>query len=86
MLVSPLGRRYSLICLGISDIADYIYSNPTLLDLSVQGIWLASRMVVQHLCSPLVLMANLALITDVVVSEAPAVNFVHKNLNVFAFK
>lgn len=87
MLVSPLGRRYSLTCPRIPDITDYIYSNPTLLDLCVQGIWLASRMVVQPLCSPLVLMANLAIITeDVVASEVPAVNFVHKNLNVFAFK
>jgi len=71
---------------GHLDIADYIYSNPTLLDLKVQGLWLASRMVVQHLFS-MVLMANSAMITeDAVAVEAPAVNFVHKNLNVFPFK
>ena len=59
MLVSPLGRRYSLMCPGISDIADYLYSNPTLLDLKVEGLWLASRMVLQHMFS-MVLMTNLS--------------------------
>jgi hypothetical protein len=36
--------------IGLSDIADYMFSHPTLLDLKVQGMWLASRMFVQHIC------------------------------------
>jgi hypothetical protein len=28
----------------IIDLADYIFSNPNVLDLKVQGIWLGSRM------------------------------------------
>ncbi|KAI0251528.1 Alpha/Beta hydrolase protein [Lactifluus subvellereus] len=50
-------------------IADYIYSNPHLLNLKVLGIWLASPILGR----------------DVVSTQAPAVNFVHKNENVFAF-
>lgn len=59
MFVTPLGRRYSLMCPGISDIADYLYSNPTLLDLKVQGLWLASRMVLQHLFSVVLMTTQL---------------------------
>ncbi|KAI0293644.1 Alpha/Beta hydrolase protein [Multifurca ochricompacta] len=50
-------------------IADFIYSNPDLLDLKVQGIWLGAPVLTQ----------------DVVAIQAPAVNFVHKYENVFAF-
>jgi len=32
--------------IGLSDIADYMFSHPTLLNLKVQGMWLASRMFV----------------------------------------
>lgn len=35
--------------IGLSDIADYMFSHPTLLDMKVQGIWLASRKLVQHI-------------------------------------
>ncbi|KAH9046623.1 Alpha/Beta hydrolase protein [Lactarius hengduanensis] len=50
-------------------LADYIFSNPSLLDLKVQGIWLGSPV----------------LADDVISFEAPSVNFVHRNENVFAF-
>ncbi|KAF8257528.1 alpha/beta-hydrolase [Lactarius quietus] len=49
-------------------LADYILSNPSALDLKVQGMWLGSP----------------TLGEDVTSIEVPAVNFVHKNLNVFA--
>ncbi|KAH8980669.1 Alpha/Beta hydrolase protein [Lactarius akahatsu] len=50
-------------------LADYIFSNPSLLDLKVQGIWLGSPV----------------LADDVISFEVPSVNFVHRNENVFAF-
>ncbi|KAF8477756.1 Alpha/Beta hydrolase protein [Russula ochroleuca] len=53
----------------LPNIADYMLSHPTLLDLKVQAMWLGSP----------------ALAADVVADQAPAVNFVHKNLNVFPF-
>jgi len=73
---------------GLSDIADYMFSNPTLLNLTVQGMWLASRMFssIFVLCS-IGMMTNAAILTEDAASiEAPSVNFVHKNLNVFPFK
>ncbi|KAI0270300.1 Alpha/Beta hydrolase protein [Russula aff. rugulosa BPL654] len=48
-------------------IADYMFSHPTLLDLKVQGMWLASPILAQ----------------DVVSMQVPSVDFVNKNLNVF---
>ncbi|KAK7053792.1 alpha/beta-hydrolase [Favolaschia claudopus] len=51
------------------DIANFIYENPTLLDLSLQGIWIADPV----------------LGWDVVQSEIPVVDFVRKYQNVFAF-
>jgi hypothetical protein len=36
-----------MICLSV--IADYMFSHPTLLNLKVQGMWLASRMFVQQI-------------------------------------
>ncbi|KAH9963660.1 Alpha/Beta hydrolase protein [Russula compacta] len=53
----------------LSDIADYIYSNPNLLDLKVEGLWLGSP----------------AFSETVIAAQVPAVNFVHKNQNVFPF-
>ncbi|KAG8813069.1 hypothetical protein FRC17_001683 [Serendipita sp. 399] len=50
-------------------IADYIYSHPKALDLKLKGIW----------------MADPILGWDVVQNQIPAVNFVHKYENVFAF-
>ncbi|KAH9949179.1 Alpha/Beta hydrolase protein [Amylocystis lapponica] len=50
-------------------IADYIYSNPNLLDLNLTGIWISDPSVSW----------------DIVQTEIPAVNFVHKYLNVFSF-
>ncbi|KAI0055876.1 alpha/beta-hydrolase [Artomyces pyxidatus] len=50
-------------------IADYIYSNPSSLALNLQGIWLGSPILAE----------------DAVQLEAPAVNFVQKYTNVFAF-
>ncbi|KAA1473927.1 alpha/beta-hydrolase [Dentipellis sp. KUC8613] len=50
-------------------IANYIYENPTALDLSLQGIWLGGP----------------AFGWDAVAIEAPAVNFVHKYENIFGF-
>ncbi|KAG8218065.1 Alpha/Beta hydrolase protein [Butyriboletus roseoflavus] len=51
------------------DIANYIYENPTLLDLSLQGIWI---------CDP-------SLSWNVVQEEIPAVDFVHKYQGLFSF-
>jgi len=50
-------------------IADYIYSNPTLLDLKLSGLWLGSP----------------ALVEEAVGIQTPAVNFVNNNLNLFPF-
>ncbi|KAG8785239.1 hypothetical protein FRC15_001736 [Serendipita sp. 397] len=50
-------------------IADYIYSHPKALDLKLKGIWIADPV----------------LGWDVVQNQIPAVNFVHKYENVFAF-
>lgn len=50
-------------------IADYIYSHPSALDLKLKGIWIADPV----------------LGWDVVQNQIPAVNFVHKYENVFAF-
>ncbi|GLB33216.1 putative alpha beta-hydrolase [Lyophyllum shimeji] len=50
-------------------IANYIYTHPTALDLSLQGIWIADP----------------SLSWDVVQEQIPAVDFVHKYENVFAF-
>jgi len=50
-------------------IADFIYENPTLLDLSLQGIWISDPV----------------LGWDVVQEQIPAVDFVHKYENVFSF-
>ncbi|KAF7331480.1 Carboxypeptidase [Mycena kentingensis (nom. inval.)] len=50
-------------------IANFIYNNPSLLSLSLKGIWIADPV----------------LGWDVVMEQIPAVNFVHKYENVFAF-
>ncbi|KZP07780.1 alpha/beta-hydrolase [Athelia psychrophila] len=50
-------------------IANYIYENPTIVDLKLQGIWISDP----------------SLSWDVVQEQIPAVNFVHKYENVFAF-
>ncbi|KAJ7601105.1 Alpha/Beta hydrolase protein [Mycena floridula] len=50
-------------------IANFIYENPTMLDLSLQGFWIADPV----------------LGWDVVQEQIPAVDFVHKYENVFAF-
>ncbi|KAN0139502.1 Alpha/Beta hydrolase fold [Lactarius tabidus] len=49
--------------------ADYIFSNPSALDLKLKGIWLGSPV----------------LGDVVIELEVPSVNFVHKNENVFGF-
>ncbi|KAH0839339.1 Alpha/Beta hydrolase protein [Lanmaoa asiatica] len=51
------------------DIANYIYEHPTLLDLSLQGIWISDPL----------------LSWDVVQEEIPAVDFVHKYQGLFSF-
>jgi hypothetical protein len=62
-------------------------SHPTLLDLKLQGLWLGSRMIVQHLYSSVALTMNSAALTeDVISAQVAAVHFVQRNLNVFAFK
>ncbi|KAF8120710.1 Alpha/Beta hydrolase protein [Boletus edulis] len=50
-------------------IANYIYENPTLLDLSLQGMWISDP----------------SLSWDVVQEEIPAVDFVHKYQGLFSF-
>ena len=40
----------SVLMIGLSDIADYMFSHPTLLNIKVQGMWLGSRMFVRHIC------------------------------------
>src|ERR1700730_2839665 len=38
-------RHTGFVCVtGFSDIADYMFLHPTLLDLKIQGLWLGSRM------------------------------------------
>ena len=51
-------------------------------------MWLGSRMFVQYyVCCSITLMTSTAqLAEDVITGQVPAVNFVHKNLNVFPFK
>ncbi|KAH9997012.1 Alpha/Beta hydrolase protein, partial [Russula vinacea] len=53
----------------LPNIADYMFSHPDLLDLKVQAMWLGSPQITE----------------DVIAEQVPAVNFVHKNLNVFPF-
>ncbi|KZS90898.1 alpha/beta-hydrolase [Sistotremastrum niveocremeum HHB9708] len=50
-------------------IANFIYENPTMLDLDLQGFWISDP----------------SLSFDVVQEQIPAVDFVHKYENVFAF-
>ncbi|KAI9449078.1 alpha/beta-hydrolase [Lactarius psammicola] len=50
-------------------LADYMFSNPSLLELKVHGIWLGSPFLAE----------------DVISIQVPSVNFVHRNENVFAF-
>ncbi|KAF9224579.1 alpha/beta-hydrolase [Gyrodon lividus] len=50
-------------------IANYIYENPTLLDISLQGIWISDPL----------------LSWDVVQEEIPAVDFVHRYEGLFSF-
>lgn len=70
----------------ITDVADYIFSNPSALNMSIKGIWLGSR-VYGFIISVSSLTTPSALLTDDVTSlEVPAVDFVHKNENVFGFK
>ncbi|KAF7301018.1 Carboxypeptidase [Mycena indigotica] len=52
-----------------TDIANFIYENPTLLDLNLQGIWIADPV----------------LGWDVVQDQIPVVDFVHKYEHVFSF-
>ena len=71
-----------------TDIADYIYSNPGLLDLNLKGFWISDRKRPSFASVP----ANrtnvgIAEISWLVVQEQiPAVDFVHKYLNVFSLK
>ena len=77
--------------LSVIDIANYIYEHPTALDLNLQGIWIADRKSVFLFHSWFVteihfLSMIASLSWTVVQEEIPAVNFVHKYENVFAFK
>ncbi|KAG6370259.1 Alpha/Beta hydrolase protein [Boletus reticuloceps] len=53
------------------DIANHIYENPTLLDLSLRGMWIGDR--------------TITFVGDVVQEEIPAVDFVHKYQGLFSF-
>ena len=72
------------------DIANYIYENPALLDLSLQGLWINDRAcssVVMILMSEGAERHRPALLSwDVVQEEIPAVDFVHKYKGLFSFK
>ena len=72
------------------DIANYIYNNPDLLDWNLKGFWINNRMRPRlHRQSRLYSdrSHDLAEISDFVVQmEIPAVDFMHKYENVFAFK
>lgn len=49
-LVSVFVQRAESVHMNcLSDIADYMFSHPTLLNLKVQGMWLASRTFVEHI-------------------------------------
>ncbi|KAG8806089.1 hypothetical protein FRC17_005184 [Serendipita sp. 399] len=86
--MSPVGPAGSTAdpSLTIVDLADYIYSHPRALDLKLKGIWIADR-AYYEIGSPLLsLRSPLAVLGwDVVQNQIPAVNFVHKYENVFAF-
>ena len=69
-------------------IANYIYEHPGVLDLDLQGIWIADRKYLSIFAGAIthqpVLPASLS--WDVVQEQIPAVDFVHKYENVFALK
>lgn len=91
-LVSPVACMYieeNSANLTFTDIANFIYENPTLLDLSLQGFWIADRMPCATswlIYSYLLRLATAVLGWDVVQEQIPAVAFVHKYEHVFAFK
>ncbi|KAF8121422.1 Alpha/Beta hydrolase protein [Boletus edulis] len=63
------GKKPLGLLVKVSHIANYIYENPTLLDLSLQGMWISDP----------------SLSWDVVQEEIPAVDFVHKYQGLFSF-
>jgi len=74
---------------GAVDIANFIYQHPTLLDLQLQGIWLADReshLVVKPDSEALTLNPLAVIGWDVEAMQIPAVNLVHKYEHVFSFK
>jgi carboxypeptidase D len=71
----------------VIDIADYIYSHPTLLDLSLQGIWLGDRkFFVFYIFSPSERVYAALISLFPLQQQTPAVDFVHKYQHVFSLK
>lgn len=69
------------------DIADHIYSNPKELDLNLKGFWISDREYYLVLMQPFLrIFPPASLSFDVIQEEIPALQFVQKYQNVFAFK
>ncbi|KIL59177.1 hypothetical protein M378DRAFT_15036 [Amanita muscaria Koide BX008] len=62
-------RHYPMFTKTFGNIADYIYTHPTLLDLELQGIWMGDPVIGWFVTQ----------------EQIPAVDFVHKYEHVFAF-
>ena len=70
-----------------SDLADYIYEHPGALNLTLNGFFVADRTCCCFLDYHTRTYSRAAVLGwDVVQEQIPAVNFVHKYENVFAFK
>jgi carboxypeptidase D len=69
-----------------TDIANYIYDNPTALNLDLQGIWLGNRTLsLPSLSSPSHLPTTAALSWDVMTMMMPTLGFVQRYQSVFGF-
>lgn len=70
-----------------ADIADYMYTNQADLALNLTGFWISDRSCPSLLLASASYVIYIAVISwDVVQMQIPAMNFVDKYRNVFAFK
>ena len=72
--------------LVLSDIADYIHNHKNLLSFDLQGMWIADRRDTYSYQLHMLTVESALLSYILVQSVIPAVLFVHKYENVFAFK
>lgn len=71
------------------DITNYIFEHPTALNLTMTGFWVSDRTYHSQPCVvtlPHVVRCLAVLGWDVVQTQIPAVDFVHKYESVFSFK